>query len=201
VLAAAKDLFVVSAYDEVKAADIARAAGVAHGLVFHHFGSKEDLFREVLREVGRDVLARQVTDPAIPLGRRIRLSFRGHLEYLAAHHDMAVNLILRGPWPGAEQFDDIRDQACRRMCETLGVDFDRPAVRLAVRAFTSAADQVARDHLAGEYPVGIDEVVELLVDLLVGALHGARRVDREFDAAAVVSELGRGSAEPPPPVE
>ncbi len=189
VLAAARDLFMTSPYEDVKAADVARAAGVAHGLVFHHFGSKRGLYQEVLCQIGCEVLNLHVSDPGIPLGRRVRQSHAAHLAYLTAHRDEALNLILRPPGPEAEQFDDIRERGNRLLCETLGLDYERPAIRLVVRLYATAADQLARDYLTGGHSCDADMVVEMLMTVLVGALRAARVADPELDVEPVIREL------------
>ena len=53
VLAEATRLFSEHGYAAVSTAAIARAAGVAEGSVFHHFGSKQDLLRAVGEKYGR----------------------------------------------------------------------------------------------------------------------------------------------------
>ena len=190
VLAAARELFITSKYDDVKAADIARAAGVAHGLVFHHFGSKQGLYSEVLCSIGREVLDLHVDDPAVPLGRRIRQSHAAHLAYLVAHRDLALNLVLR-PWGAEEPFDRVRDDGNRKLCENLGLDFDRPAVRAALRMYTTAADQLARDFLVREHPFDEHVVVEMLMTVLAGALRAARVADPSLEVEQVLAELAR----------
>lgn len=49
ILNCAVRLFVERPYAEVSTADIARAAGVARGLLNHYFGTKKDLYLEVIR--------------------------------------------------------------------------------------------------------------------------------------------------------
>lgn len=49
IIGIARDLFAARPYAEVSTADIARAAGVSHGLLTYHFGSKRNLYLEVLR--------------------------------------------------------------------------------------------------------------------------------------------------------
>lgn len=190
VLTAARELFITSKYEEVKAADIARAAGVAHGLVFHHFGSKQGLYLEVVCAIRNEVLDLHVSDPAVPLGKRIRQSHAAHLAYLAAHRDLALNLVLR-PWGAEETFDHVRDDGNRKLCENLCLDFDRPAVRAALRMYTTAADQLARDYLLSEHPFEQDVVVEMLMTVLAGALRAAQVADPSLDVEPVLRELAR----------
>lgn len=43
-LAAARDLFAQQGFDQTSTVQIARRAGVSEGILFHHFGSKKNLF-------------------------------------------------------------------------------------------------------------------------------------------------------------
>lgn len=58
ILSAARALFVERGYDGVATPDVANAAGVAHGSVFHHFKSKRDLFIAVHDAFQLDLIAR-----------------------------------------------------------------------------------------------------------------------------------------------
>ncbi len=49
VISVARDLFAQRPYPDVSTTDIARAAGVTHGLLTYHFGSKRNLYLAVLR--------------------------------------------------------------------------------------------------------------------------------------------------------
>ena len=60
ILAAARSLFNERHYGAVSVGDIATEAGVARGLVNHYFGTKRDLYVEVVREMVR------VPPPPVP---------------------------------------------------------------------------------------------------------------------------------------
>lgn len=49
ILQTALDLFIRKGYGETKVADIAKAADMSMGLLFHYFGSKEKLYEELIR--------------------------------------------------------------------------------------------------------------------------------------------------------
>lgn len=53
ILACARRLFSTRNYDAVSTTDIAREAGVARGLLHHYFGTKRDLYLEVVRSLMR----------------------------------------------------------------------------------------------------------------------------------------------------
>ena len=56
ILDAAVRVFARKGYHTSRVADIAEEAGVAHGLLYHYFRSKEELLETIFRETWRDVL-------------------------------------------------------------------------------------------------------------------------------------------------
>ena len=56
ILDAAVRVFAHKGYHTCRVADIAEEAGVAHGLLYHYFRSKEELLETIFRETWRDVL-------------------------------------------------------------------------------------------------------------------------------------------------
>jgi AcrR family transcriptional regulator len=79
-LAAARTTFVRLGYDRATTRDIAREAGVAHGLLYNYFRSKDELVGAVFREGVRDVAealgaGRGAGTPADQLEHIIRRTF------------------------------------------------------------------------------------------------------------------------------
>jgi TetR/AcrR family transcriptional regulator, fatty acid metabolism regulator protein len=56
ILDAAVRVFARKGYHSSRVGDIAEEAGVAHGLLYHYFRSKEELLETIFRETWRDVL-------------------------------------------------------------------------------------------------------------------------------------------------
>lgn len=177
---AALDLYSRRSYADVTIRDIASAAGVAHGLLSHHFGGKEGLYQEALGEAGRQLVATRDTDPHATAPERLRQMLRAHLDYLVHNQALAVNLILRhsaaGPGTVAA-FEEIRWTGLGTICELLDVDAKRPAARAALHSFACAADDLTLLWLNGERPFDRDAMVEAIVALLAGALRAAGELD------------------------
>lgn len=61
-LDAAQDLFAHRGYERTTTAQIAAAAGVSEGILFHHFGSKKGLFIELAQQYARAAAAATMPD-------------------------------------------------------------------------------------------------------------------------------------------
>lgn len=106
--AAARTLFVAKGYAETSTPEIAAAAGVTRGALYHHFHDKRDLFRAVVDHEARAVAAAIETAGADSSGSAAMLA--GSEAYLDA---MTVPgrtrlLLIDGPAVlGAAEIDDL----------------------------------------------------------------------------------------------
>jgi AcrR family transcriptional regulator len=89
VLASARRLFADRGYHDVSVPEIAKAAGVTHGALYHHFATKQDLFRAVFDQVEHELNDEVVTVAlgeatawdAFVAGTRVVLSVMGNHDY------------------------------------------------------------------------------------------------------------------------
>src|SRR5215831_1546830 len=83
-LTAAKEVFEEKGYVEARVSDIAERAGVAKGLLYYYFDTKQAIFRELAAEVDRelahaiDVMLDRSSGPTP--AERLRAAIRVHLE-------------------------------------------------------------------------------------------------------------------------
>jgi AcrR family transcriptional regulator len=82
-LEAARALFVSKGYGDTSTPDIAAAAGITRGALYHHFADKRDLFRQVLAREAMAVAADIEAATPEPLGPREAL-LEGSEAYLNA---------------------------------------------------------------------------------------------------------------------
>jgi len=73
-LEAAVHVFARRGYHAARVGDIAEEAGVAHGLLYHYFSSKEEVLETIFRETWSDLLAavRDVEESGEPAREQIR---------------------------------------------------------------------------------------------------------------------------------
>jgi AcrR family transcriptional regulator len=161
ILAAARRLFCQRPYSEVSMADLGEAAGVARGLLHHYFGSKRELYLEVVRGL--------VRVPAMPLPP----------EATALDPDEVWKLSVEG-WMRLMETNRELWLTARRVIEALGLDAAAapPELLALVRGYGGLAQEITREWLErgrlsrdqakvllqAALPSLIDEVLPQLLD-------------------------------------
>ena len=164
-LEAAEQLFAQKGFAQVSAAEIVRQAGVAHGLLFHHFGSMEELYAEVSRAAAQKMNEAQLNSFRGKTGRDQIASFlRAHLRavrmrqgdalFRARSHNLAINATV------AEIWEASRQQAIVRICEVLGMSQPTKKAHACLRAWIGFHDQLVLAWLS-DRSVSESEVLRL----------------------------------------
>lgn len=153
ILEAAEQLFASKGFMNVSAAEIVREAGVAHGLLFHHFGSMENLYADASRAAAEQMNEKQLASFRGSTARdQVRSFLRAHLTavkqrqgdalFRARSHNLAINAEV------AEIWEASRQQAISRICEVLGIREPTKKVRACLRAWIGFHDQLVIAWLA-----------------------------------------------------
>ncbi|HEV3055975.1 MAG TPA: helix-turn-helix domain-containing protein [Solirubrobacteraceae bacterium] len=159
ILACARRLFSERSYDAVSTTDIANEVGVARGLLHHYFGTKRDLYLEVVRELmrmpsnpvpleapGRGL--ERVIDESVD--RWLTMLERNRGTWLAAN--AARGLGARDPELEAI-LEEAREQAADRLIEALQTyeaATAPPALRALIRSYSGFAEVASVEWLARE---------------------------------------------------
>jgi TetR/AcrR family fatty acid metabolism transcriptional regulator len=74
ILAAAVKVFAEKGFHQARVGDIAEEAGIAYGLVYHYFDSKEELLETIFRTTWTEMLARveEVETAGVPAAEAVR---------------------------------------------------------------------------------------------------------------------------------
>jgi len=96
-LALAKAAFSDRAYDDVSIDDLARAARISKGLLYHYFPTKRDLYVAGLREIADELVA-AITDVPADLAPipRVRASIDAYLDHITRVPRAFVSLMRGG---------------------------------------------------------------------------------------------------------
>jgi AcrR family transcriptional regulator len=157
ILACARRLFGERHYEAVSTTELARESGVARGLINHYFGTKRELYLEVVRDL-----------MFVPEYAVERLARGGLEERVAASMDRFLSVIERnsamwlatigtggyGRDPDVERIMQEADEiAADRMLETVGlqgITAGREELRAMIRAFSGMAKAATREWLVNK---------------------------------------------------
>jgi AcrR family transcriptional regulator len=155
ILAAARRLFSERGFSAVSTSEIAAEAGVARGLINHYFGTKRELYLEVVREMVR---FRSQPVPEYRSGdtpeSRLGESIERWLDMVERNREAwlaAVGAEGLGRDPEIEGvLDDAREEATARLIEVLGLGPAAeapPELHAVLRAYGGMAEAATREWL------------------------------------------------------
>jgi AcrR family transcriptional regulator len=181
-LEAAVRVFARKGYHAARVGDIAEEAGVAYGLLYHYFDSKEDVLRSVFRETWRALIGtiRSVEEAGDPPREQLRKVAEILLRSWRRDPDLVRVLVLdvtRSPLlPG--EMDEIAASfaAIQAIIERGQADGSiRPDLdaRLASYIFYGAIDELLTGWVLGRLPDSDEHVARAehtLVEIVTGGL-------------------------------
>ncbi len=182
ILDAAVRVFATKGYHTSRVGDIAEEAGIAHGLLYHYFGSKEEVLQTVFRENWSQLVealtrVEASEEPPIQqLGAIAKVLLRSWRDQPDLVRVM-VREVARSPQL-QEQVDEIRAVflVIQRVIERGQADGSfRPELdaRLASWIFYGGLEELLTGWVLGQLPDGDEEVAraeQTVVDLLCGGL-------------------------------
>jgi TetR/AcrR family fatty acid metabolism transcriptional regulator len=182
ILAAAVRVFATRGYHTSRVGDIAEEAGIAHGLLYHYFSSKEQVLETIFRENWANLIEafRLVEDSASSPREQIEAFAKILLRSWRADPDLVrvmIREVARSPHLQG-QVDEIREAflIIRRVIERgqavgqfrAGLD-----ARLATWVFYGSLEEILTGWALGELPHEDEDVAraeQTVVDLLCDGL-------------------------------
>lgn len=185
ILDAAVRVFARKGYHACRVSDIAEEAGVAHGLLYHYFPSKEAVLETVFSETWRDLLAavRAVEEADAPARERLRQVAAILLRSWRRDPDL-VRVLVRDVARSAHfqrQVAEINEAfaAIERIVERgqaageFRADLD---ARLASWIFYGALEEILTGWVLGQLPdeeSAVKRAEQTVVDVVCGGLEAA----------------------------
>lgn len=196
VLEAAVELFATRPFSEVSAAEIGARAGTAHGLLFHHFGSKRGLYLEAVREISRRLFDVSPSDPKAPPGRQLRDLLSQHFARVAAHEDLLLGYVsgsiaMTADPEAWDVLEGLRLRMVHWVCEVTGLDPESPAAALMLRTAGDALDQLSVRWLQSGRQFEIESLVEAMIHIVTGSLAAAQQLDPKLKTARAIALLSK----------
>lgn len=182
IIGAARHLFATRPYDRVTTSEIARNAGVAYGLIAHHFENKRGLYLAVMNEIAEEIAATQLApfpDDA-SLVDQLRHALRNHIAYIDSYSGSFVALLRGALGADAEHqaaVERLRWIGAQRILLALSITEPVPPVlRAAMHGWVGYLDEMMIDRITGR-DIDADAVVELAVAALVTTLRTTARIE------------------------
>lgn len=190
-VAVASEMFARKPYDEIYISDIAKEAGVAHGLLFYHFKDKRGLYLEVLELMAAEISALHDRRPGEDTNPRwLRGVVRRQIEYRRDHAHTSMAIMRSG---GQDpEVDEVIERTRRSgvcfLAQLLGLTGDPdPLLRIAMRGSMGAVDEMTVDWLSHGLDMPLDHLVELAYTTVLAILDSVCTGDPQM--AAAVAEL------------
>jgi AcrR family transcriptional regulator len=140
--------------DDLAIEDIAVAAGISRGLLFHYFPSKRDYREAVVRAAAADLLEHLAPRTDLPLTERLPAGITAYVDYVCDNRDGYVSLLrgAAGGDPGLQAvFDETRSAIAANVLDQIAQlgNMEPPQrVRLAVRGWVAYGEEVVLDWLS-----------------------------------------------------
>ena len=173
------DLFAGRSYDDIAIDDLAAAAGISKGLLYHYFRGKREFYVESIRASSLRLRRLSEPDPKLPPVARLRAAIDAHLNYVQ-EHGPAYAAIYRSGIAVAPEVNDILEEhravIARYFLRNLGVARPRPVLRAALRAWIAMVEGASLDWIA--HPsLPRDQLRELMIAGYVAMLAKALELD------------------------
>jgi AcrR family transcriptional regulator len=174
------ELFSERAYEEVWIDEIAAAAGVSKGLLYHYFPSKRDFVSAIARAEIARIHELTDPDPALPPEEQLRASVDALLAYLE-RNPAGFIAFHRGAFGADPELRAIDEEGHARQVERIvsaitGGEAAPELLRLAIRGWTGFVEATILNWLEGGRQVARKQVRDLLVNALTGIVQASGQV-------------------------
>ncbi|MEA2251012.1 MAG: hypothetical protein QOI62_3748 [Solirubrobacteraceae bacterium] len=170
------EMFSERPFDEVSIDDIAAAAGISKGLLYHYFPSKRDFYVAVVRHSADEMIDVTETDAGLAPLARLSAGLDRYLEYVETHARGYATVLRAGIGSDPEVagvVEGVRAAMANRILDDLPLDGPvAPAVRIAVRGWVGFAEAASLDWLERR-DLARAELRDLLIRALTGAVEAA----------------------------
>lgn len=175
-------VFAEHGFHQTSMNDVAEAAGVTKPVLYQHFASKRDLYRELLEDVGGR-LRESIRTAAAAAGtprQQVEAGFRAYFRFVSEQHADFQLLFGGGTRRDAEFADTVRAversiaDIVAALIEVPGLDRDRR--RLLAHAIVGLAEGTSRHWLASGAHGDVDELSDHVAQLAWAGLRGVKAV-------------------------
>lgn len=176
-LALGLDLFSERAYDAISIDEIALAAGISKGLLYHYFPTKRDFYAAAIREASRQLLDCTRPDESAPPNERMRRGLDAYLAFVE-RRGPAYSALMRGGIGSdpavAGIVQETRDRFLERLIENVPATEIAPALRVTLRGWIGFVEAASLDWVERR-EMGREALRDLCGEVLIESIAVATR--------------------------
>lgn len=171
-----------SSFDEVSVEQVADAAGISRGLLFHYFPTRRDFLVAIAEAGAQQLLDVTAPDPDLDPLAQLRVGMGAYVAFIVERRDAYIALV-RGAAGGDPAMLDVvrstRQTVVRRILDGLGVPFDEaaPSVRIALHGWLGFVEEAAIAWLEEAAPPPRQALLDTCERTLVVVVGDALGVD------------------------
>jgi AcrR family transcriptional regulator len=167
------ELFGRQGYETISVDEIAAAAGISRGLLYHYFPGKRDFYVAVVREAVDELLELIEPDPDLEPAEQLRASLRAYFAFVLRRRAGYLAVTQWGADPAvATQTDRVRQRVMELILA--GAGEGSAELRVALRGWIGYLEGLVDAWLGGDEVV-LDRLVELATATLAVNLQAADR--------------------------
>jgi AcrR family transcriptional regulator len=159
-------------YGHVGTAELARAAGVSHGLLFHYFNDKRRFYLAVLEWVADDLLSAQTGEREATPWKRLQAKLAAQVDF-ADRYTVAYKALVSGGNGADEELADLAEGArwrsIRLIVDALDIEEPKAELRIALRGWQGFTEGAIIEWLKHR-DLPREDLVRLLAQELVATL-------------------------------
>lgn len=180
-LAVAIDVFARAGYHGTSMTDVAAAAGVTKPVLYQHFGSKRELYLELLAEVGarlQEAISKATTEAGTPRAQ-VQQGFAAYFRFVAEHRNAFILLFGSGARRDEEFADVVRKvetAAAESIAALIDADIDHDHRLVLAHGLVGLAEGTCRHLVAEGLAVEPERLARMVSDLAWAGLRSVQRV-------------------------
>jgi AcrR family transcriptional regulator len=195
-LRAGASLFSTRSWEEVSIEEIAAAAGVSRGLLYHYFAGKRDFYVACIEYLVERLRALE-PDPGLPPAEQLREGLERFFQNIERNPEM--HLTLRRVAPAdvevAQLVERDREAFIALVLNAVPGGWGSPLARAVVRSWLASVE-AAGMHWREHHDVPPAQLIDVLSRSLAAAMVAAATLDPSI---ALPPYLAGAGVEPPPP--
>jgi AcrR family transcriptional regulator len=178
-LEVALDVFAANGFHATSMDDVAVAAGVTKPVLYQHFGSKRQLYLELLLDVGGELTSAIADATAAAEGprRQVTAGFRTYFRFVARHRSAFTLLFGSGARRDEEFADAVRnveEGIAELIAPLIEADIDEEHRRLLAHGLVGLAEGVGRHWVTRGLELDPDVQAQRVADMAWAGLRGLR---------------------------